>query len=70
MVQSKSELRFTYKVTDQHLDVHGAQRQKVKTAVQLFSRTVSKAIQYYADKNLAKPLNWKEVLFIITNRNI
>lgn len=74
MVQSKSELRFTYKVTDHHLNVHGAQRQKVKTAVQLFSRTVSKAIQYYADKNLAKPLNWKEVYLLlltqISNTNL
>jgi len=58
MVQGKSEMRFTYKVTDHHLNVRGAQRQKVKTAVQLFSRTFSKAIQYYADKNLAKPLHW------------
>ncbi|KAL4113296.1 hypothetical protein QTP88_016951 [Uroleucon formosanum] len=67
MVQSKSELRFTYKVTDQHLNVHSAQRQKVKITVQLFSRTVSKAIQYYADNNLAKSLNWKELNLIINN---
>jgi len=70
MVQGKSELRFTYKVTDHHLNVRNSQRQKVKIAVQLFSRTVSKAIQYYADKNLAKPLNWKEVpIYIIININ-
>jgi len=65
MVQGEFEMRFTYKVTNHHLNIYGAQRQKVKTAIQLFSRTVSKVIQYYANKNLAKPLHWKEVFILL-----
>jgi hypothetical protein len=34
---------------------------KVKLAAQLFSYTVSKAIEYGGEKKLLKEYNWKEV---------
>lgn len=63
-IQDKGEndMKFTFKVSDFHINVSGTQRQKVKTAAQLFSRTVSKAMEYYGFNNKFKLLNWKEVL--------
>lgn len=59
-VQGSNDLTFTYKVTEFHLNVRGVQRQKVKTAAQLLSRTVAKAMQYFGDTG-ALTSNWKEV---------
>jgi len=59
-VQGTNDLNFTYKVTEFRLNLSGVQRQKVKTAAQLFSRTVAKAMQYYGDIG-ALTSNWKEV---------
>jgi len=55
--QGKSDLKFTFKVSNFHIDISGTQRQKVKTAAQLLSRTVSKAIQYYGNNNETLPSN-------------
>jgi len=54
-------MRFTFKVGDCHINVSGTQRQKVMTAAQLFSGTVSKAIEYDGLNNEFQLSNWKEV---------
>jgi len=56
-------MKFTFKVSDFHINVSGTQRQIVKTAAQLFSRTVSKAMEYYGFNNKVQLSNWKEVLY-------
>lgn len=56
-------MKFTFKVSDFHINVCGTQRQKFKTAAQLFSRTVSKAMEYYGFNNKFQLSNWKEVLY-------
>jgi len=56
-------MKFTFKVSDFHINVSGTQWQKVKTAAQLFSRTVSKAMEYYGFNNKVQLSNWKEVLY-------
>lgn len=59
---SNSDLTLAHKVTRYHLDVKGTQRQKVRPAVQLFSETVSKAIEYCGKKGqmpVGSP--WNEV---------
>lgn len=55
------DLKLTFKLTELHLHAKGYQRQKVRLATQLFSRTVAKDIQYYGDKNALLPSNWKKV---------
>lgn len=61
--RGNSGMKLTYKISDFHINLSGTQRQKVKKAAQLLSRTVSKAIQYYGNNDIM-PLNWKEVIFI------
>ena len=41
----QGDLKYCYKLTLSHIDVEGHDRQRVRTAVQLFSDTVSKALQ-------------------------
>lgn len=41
----KSDASITYKLSDEHLSVKGAGRQKVKLATQLFSNTTASAIK-------------------------
>ena len=46
----QGDLKYCYKLTLSHIDVEGHDRQRVRTAVQLFSDTVSKALQHiYGD---------------------
>lgn len=44
-LSQSGDLKLTFKLTDLHLHAKGHQRQKVRLATQLFSRTVAKAIQ-------------------------
>jgi len=43
-LSQSGDLKLTFKLTELHLHAKGYQRQKVKLATQLFSRTVAKAI--------------------------
>jgi len=52
-------MKFAYKLTSAHLDVAEPQRQKVRPAAQLYSRTVSMAIAFYGNKNKIHTPNWK-----------
>ena len=42
----KSELKICFKLTQAHLDCVGSQRQNVRLATQLFSKSVAKAFLY------------------------
>ena len=42
----QGDLKYCYKLTLSHIDVEGHDRQRVRTAVQLFSDTVSKALKH------------------------
>lgn len=63
---STSELTLAHKLTPQHLDLKGSMRQRVKPAVQIFSNSVAKAIQYCGQRELMpKGSEWKEASEII-----
>lgn len=49
---STSELTLAHKLTEQHLNVKGSTRQRVRPAVQLLSNTTAKAIKYCGEKGL------------------
>ncbi len=52
--QDAGELRIAFKITSQaHLDCRGSARQRVRTAAQLLSGTVSKALQYIFGESMA-----------------
>jgi len=65
-LSSGNDMKFAYKLTSAHLDIVGPQRQKVRPAVQLFSKSVSMAIVHYGNKNKIQTPNWKEVI----NKNV
>ena len=54
------DFRLCYKLSKYHLDVKGSERQRVRTATELFSDTVSKAFLFYF------PDDMKEQADIIT----
>lgn len=56
----KSDLKIASKFKNEHLQVNGAGRQKVKLATQLFSHTYSCAITRLASFGLAKSEDWLE----------
>lgn len=59
-ITSSSDLRISYKMTKDNLNVQGASRQKVKWAAKLFSHTMSKAITRCGTLGLLRQENWKE----------
>jgi len=56
-LSSGNDMKFSYKLTSAHLDITGPQHQKVRPAVQLFSKSVSVAIVYYGNKNKTQTPN-------------
>jgi len=60
-LNSGQDFKLAHKFTNKHLLVEGTGRIKVKLAAQLFSYTVSKAIEYGGEKKLLEEYNWKEV---------
>ncbi|KAJ8895742.1 hypothetical protein PR048_001080, partial [Dryococelus australis] len=61
---SLSDLKLTYKVTQTHLNVTKSQRQKVKKAVQLFSRSVSKVVTFCGERNIIEGTGKTTATFI------
>lgn len=59
------ELKIVHKFSQAHLDVKGAQRQKVKLAEQLFSNTNAKAIQWCGEQGLLKSVQWKQTADVL-----
>lgn len=55
------DLNIAYKITDRHMNVKGAERQKVKLATQLFSHTNSCALKRLGNMNLIESQNWEEL---------
>ena len=48
--ENQGDLKYCHKLTQSHIDVQSPDRQRVRTAVQLFSDTVSKALMHlYGD---------------------
>lgn len=45
----KSDLHPLHKLTNNHINVQGTFKQKVKLAAQLMSNTVAKGLQFYGD---------------------
>ncbi|KAJ8866473.1 hypothetical protein PR048_032316 [Dryococelus australis] len=56
--KQQGDLEIAFRTTQHHLDVSKSQRQKVKTAAQLFSISVLKALLYSGENSLI-PGNWK-----------
>ncbi|KAJ8898338.1 hypothetical protein PR048_003698 [Dryococelus australis] len=54
----QGELKIAFKITQHHLDVSKTQRQKVQTAAQISSRSVSKALLYSGENSLISG-DWK-----------
>lgn len=61
MQQTASSLNIAYKVTERHLNVKNAERQKVKLATQLFSHTNSVALKRLGDSGLITSKNWNDL---------
>lgn len=59
LVKTKTEYGLAYKVSDVHLNVVGQQRQRVKYATQLLSKSCASAIQYLGERGLLTSKNWK-----------
>uniref|UniRef100_A0A1B0D942 Uncharacterized protein n=1 Tax=Phlebotomus papatasi TaxID=29031 RepID=A0A1B0D942_PHLPP len=57
---SQNELRIAYKVSEEHLTVKAAVRQKVKYAAQLFSRSVYAALIHLGSAGKLRSPNWRE----------
>jgi malonyl CoA-acyl carrier protein transacylase len=55
----KGELKIVHKINESHLLVSGTQRQKVKTAVQLISRTVGNALEFFGEAGQLKSRGWR-----------
>ena len=55
-----SEYGLAYKVNKIYLTVSGLQRQRVKYAVQLLSKSCSIALKFLGEKNLLKANDWKK----------
>lgn len=53
------DIKLAHKLTQYHLDITGSARQRVKPAVQIFSNTVAKAIEYYGQQNFFQNENWQ-----------
>ena len=69
MLLSKSgEINITHKISSCHLDVKGPQHQKVKTAVQLISTSVSQALKFTGVKGIITD-NWEETSELIKMLN-
>lgn len=68
LLNQSSELNITHKITMRHLDLKGAQRQKVKTAVQLISNTVAEALQFCGNRGMLRG-EWKATSELIKVMN-
>uniref|UniRef100_Q7M4J6 P element homolog (Lu-P1 element) n=1 Tax=Lucilia cuprina TaxID=7375 RepID=Q7M4J6_LUCCU len=66
---NKCDTSITFKLSDEHLLVKGAGRQKVKLAAQLFSNTTASAIRrcYTHGKDIYKPLETAELIQTVNN---
>lgn len=62
---SNEDYKLTPKLTVDHLNVEGVQRQIVKLAAQLLLNTVSCAIQHLKNKNLISAVDWEETTMFI-----
>lgn len=56
--KTKTEYGLAYKVSDIHLNVSGQQRQRVKYATQLLSKSCASALQYLGERGLLTSKNW------------
>lgn len=61
-VAANSDYKLAHKISEKHINVVGTLRQNVRLAVQLFSNTVSKALQYCGEKQIIKNNNWEKVI--------
>lgn len=57
---TSKDLTITHKISANHINVAGPQRQKVKTAAKLFSHTVAQAITRAAGLGHLSSHNWNE----------
>lgn len=58
--KTKSEYGLAYKISETHLNVTGQQRQRVKLAVQLLSRSCGNSLRYLGEKGLLVSKTWEE----------
>lgn len=66
MTASKTEYGLAYKLNEMHVNVWGQQRQRVKYAVQLLSKTCSSSLKYLGERGLLKSRYWKETAAFIS----
>lgn len=59
------DLKITYKITPLHLQVQGADRQKVHLATKLFSNNVADSLVWCGEKGYLKNEHWKETSFVL-----
>ncbi|KAK9738038.1 Transposase protein [Popillia japonica] len=57
---ANSELTICPKINSSHLELTGPQRQRVRPAAQLLSRTVAKALEYCGTNNMLPATNWRD----------
>jgi len=64
-LNSGHDFKLVHKLTNKHLFVEGTGRMNVKSAAQLFSKTVAKAISFCGENKYFNMNNWKEVNIFI-----
>lgn len=63
---SSTELTFAHKLTEQHLNLKGSMRQRVRPAAQIFSNSIAKAMEYCGNNGLMpRNSNWKKASEIV-----
>lgn len=66
LLNTKSEYGLAYKLSEVHLNVSGMQRQRVKYAAQLLSKTSANSIRYLGERGLLETRNWEETANFIS----
>lgn len=56
-LQEDKDLKIVHRISKNNLEVSGANRQKVRTAAKLFSKSTARAIAWYHEQNFLKSKN-------------
>lgn len=66
LMKTKTEYGLAYKLDETHLNVSGHQRQRVKFAVQLLSKSCANSLKYLGERGLLETKNWRETAEFIS----
>ena len=69
LIKTKTEYGLAHKLSETHLNVSGSQRQRVKYAVQLLSKSCADALKYLGARGLLVTKNWRETADFISYVN-